>query len=211
MIQHQFDKAILQGDVVANVSKAMIAVRDCFPPNMPVVLSFHLGQPEKDPVTGRVLKDENPHAHGWLCDHVWNLETGAWGEKHPLTSTVQGLSDLRKKMDAAVLQATGTMFGDQAKKLDPARPKRDVFTKRQAHWTKHFHGRQDEFLSGAFLAGITNKHEKEAMRQFIEQRRYDVDKIRRANQMTQEKAEHRAELQRLMIANKGPRLEQKVA
>jgi|GEM_PF-4730944 len=216
MIQHQFDKVILQGDVVANVSKAMIAIRDCFPPNMPVVLSFHLGQPKKDPATGRVLKDENgeniyenPHAHGWLADRLWDYESAEWGDISPLTSTVQGLSELRKKMDAAVLQATGTIFGDQAKKLDPGRPKRDVFTKRQAYWTKQFHGRQDEFLSGAFLAEITNKHEKEAMRQFIEQRKYDVAKIRKAEQLTQEKAEHRNELALLMKTNKVARHERK--
>lgn len=200
MFQHQFDKAILTDpDAVAKISAAMKAVRDCFPPNMPVMLSFHLDK-----------KQDNPHIHGWLSDRVWDSANSTWGEVSPMTTTVKGMSELRKKIDQAVLSSTGMTFGNQAKKLDPLRPKRDMFTKRQAYWTQKYRGRQDEFLKGDFLSEISNQYEREAMRQFVAQRRYDVEMMQKANLLKQEKAEHRQQLSQIRTTQKGARQERRV-
>ena len=217
MVQQQLDKSILTDpDRVEKIKAAMKAFRDSFPPNIPLVLSFHLDKPKKDPETGKIMLDqtgeviyENPHIHGWMLDIEWDLKKNEWGKRSAAVGTAAGLAELHKKVNAAILHTTGSAFGDQAKKHDPARPARSQFTKRQSYWTQQYRGRQEEFLSGKFLDQITNPYEKEAMRQFVEQRRYDVEMMRKANLLTQEKDAHRQELELIRRIQKVPRQERR--
>lgn len=187
MFQMPLDKSLLNDpDGEEKMIAAVQAVRDCFPSNMPVVLSVHFDKEEN-----------NPHIHGWIYDRVWDVECNEWGKIHPLTTTREGLSKLRRDVDAAILRTTGTMFGDQRKKLDPERPVQTQFTKRQAFWVQHFRGRQDEMLTGAFLEKIRNPYEREAMRQFVEVRKYDLGKLRAENRQKQKNREWAAKAKEL--------------
>ena len=199
MFQQQLDKSLLTDpDAEQKIIAAVKAVRDCFPDNMPVVLSVHFDK-----------QGNNPHIHGWVYDRIWDFEKNTWGEVSPLTTTVKGNSDLRKMIDVAILKSTGVLFGNQEKKCDPERPKRTMFTKRQGYWTQQFRGRQDEFLKGDFLKLISNPYEREAMRQLIVQRKYDNAKSQSVFEAKKRKQQYRAELHEHLQEDKIKRMERK--
>ena len=197
MVQYQLPLSVLKGaDSEQKLVAAIKAIRDTFPPNIPLVLSIHF---DKDP------EKPNPHIHGWFHDREFDLEKGEWGKLSPITTTREGLRNLHKRVDAAVLKAIGDSFGDQTKKYDPLRPKRTVFTKRQSYWTQAL--KPSELLKGDFLETIKNPYEREAMRQLIETRRYDVAKLEAKRALEREKEAHRAELKKLMKETKTQRFE----
>lgn len=199
MVQYQLPLSVLAGpDSEQKLIAAVKAVRDAFPPNIPLVLSIHF---DRDP------EKPNPHIHGWFHDREFDVEKGEWGKLSPITKSCEGLRNLHKRVDAAVLKAIGDSFGDQTKKYDPLRPVRTVFTKRQSYWVQAFRGKQDEFLKGDFLETIKSPHEREAMRQLVEARRYDVAKRQAKSALEREKENHWFEMKKVMQETKSQRLE----
>ncbi len=185
IFQHQLDKSLLDDpDAVEKIKAAVIAVRDCFPKNMPLVLTFHRGKPARDKATGVLMLDKygekiykEPHLQGWVCDRTWNKELGAWNKEHEILD-IGGIGQLRKSVDEAVLKATGTVFGDPTKKLDPNRPKRTVYNKqvnaRVSYWSKTLS--HADMAAGKAIKLEQNPLAKEALRQFVAQVRYDDNK-----------------------------------
>lgn len=151
-------------DGAEKIKAAVRAVRDCFPENLPVVLTVHFDK-----------KTHNPHIQGWLSEREWDGEKGCWDKPHPLLDTAAGLKTLWADVAHAVTEATGASFNrDRAN--DPLRPKRTVFHPRTAYWVQQLP--HAELLKGDFLRYEQNLKAREALRQLVEQARYDREHVR---------------------------------
>lgn len=158
-------------DGAEKIKAAVIAVRDCFPSNLPVVLTVHFDK-----------KTHNPHIQGWLSEKAWDSEKCCWDKPHELLDTAVGLQKLWQNVAKAVTNATGTSF-NRDKSADPLRPKRTVFHPRTAYWVQQLP--HEELLKGDFLQLELNPKAREAARQLIEQARYDHEIDRHDKATTQ--------------------------
>ena len=150
-------------DGAEKIMAAVLAVRDCFPANLPVVLTVHFDR-----------SGQNPHIQGWVSEKTWNSESGTWDKPLDLLDTSAGLQKLWADVAQAVKAATGESF-DRDKSDDPLRPKRTVFHPRTAYWMQQYiHA---DLIKGDFLRLEQNAKAREATRQLIEQVRYDENKL----------------------------------
>ena len=145
------------------IKAAVLAVRDCFPATLPVVLTVHFDK-----------SGQNPHIQGWISEKAWNIEAGGWDKPHELLDTAAGLKKLWVQVAEAVKGATGASF-KRDKVDDPFRPKRTVFHPRTAYWVQQY--KHDVLVKGDFLPLEQNPKAREAARQLIEQVRYDEHKL----------------------------------
>lgn len=187
--QHQLDKSILNlpaDELEEKIRASLVAVRSCFPENIPLVLTFHLGK------TG-----QEPHIQGWVCDKMWDSETKSWTKDWEGLDK-GGLGDLRRQVDKAVAEAVGCGFGDASKKLDSNRPKITIWdekvTARRKYWLTHLS--REEYMAGKGIELEQNALVKEAMRQHVAQASYDDQKVL----VQQRKAKEQAQLRRLSMA-----------
>jgi hypothetical protein len=150
-------------DGAEKIKAAVLAVRDCFPPTLPVVLTVHFDR-----------SGQNPHIQGWVSEKEWNSESGTWEKPHELLDTAAGLQKLWVDVSKAVKNATGVSF-NRDKLDDPLRPKRTVFHPRTAYWVQQY--KHDVLIKGDFLPLEQNPKAREAARQLIEQVRYDEHKL----------------------------------
>jgi len=149
-------------DGAEKIKAAVLAVRNCFPSNLPLVLTVH------------VDGGHNPHLQGWLSEKTWNVENKCWDKPHELLDTAAGLEKLWGDVAKAVTDATGTSFNRNTTD-DPVRPKRTVFHPRTAYWVQQY--KHDDLITGDFLRLEQNPKAREAVRQLVEQVRYDRDKM----------------------------------
>ena len=145
------------------ITAAVLAVRDCFPSALPVVLTVHFDK-----------KGNNPHIQGWLSEKAWNSSSGTWDKPHEMLDTPAGLQKLWVDVAEAVKTATGTSF-NRDKSDDPLRPKRTVFHPRTAYWVQQY--KHADLIKGDFLQLEQNAKAREATRQLIEQVKYDENKL----------------------------------
>ncbi len=158
-----FPKSVLTDpDGAEKIKKAVLAVRDCFPPNLPLVLTVHFDK-----------QGNNPHIQGWVSSKSWNLEKGCWDKPHELVDTPAGLAKLWVSVEQAVHSATGSSF-NRVKEDDPLRPVRTVFHPKTSFFVQQYS--RTELLKGDFLAHEQHSVAKEAARQLVEQLRYDDHK-----------------------------------
>ncbi len=150
-------------DGAEKIKAAVLAVRDCFPATLPVVLTVHFDK-----------SGQNPHIQGWISEKAWNIEAGCWDKPHELLDTAAGLKKLWVEVAEAVKGATGASF-NRDKVNDPLRPKRTVFHPRTAYWVQQY--KHDVLVKGDFLSLEQNPKAREAARQLIEQVRYDEHKL----------------------------------
>ncbi len=150
-------------DGAEKIKAAVLAVRDCFPATLPVVLTVHFDR-----------SGQNPHIQGWISEKAWNIEAGCWDKPHELLDTAAGLKKLWVEVAEAVKGATGASF-NRDKVDDPLRPKRTVFHPRTAYWVQQY--KHDVLIKGDFLPLEQNPKAREAARQLIEQVRYDEHKL----------------------------------
>lgn len=150
-------------DGTEKIKAAVLAVRDCFPATLPVVLTVHFDK-----------SGQNPHIQGWISEKAWNIDAGGWDKPHELLDTAAGLKKLWVEVAEAVKGATGASF-NRDKVNDPLRPKRTVFHARTAYWVQQY--KHDVLIKGDFLPLEQNPKAREAARQLIEQVRYDKHKL----------------------------------
>jgi len=150
-------------DGAEKIKAAVLAVRDCFPATLPVVLTVHFDR-----------SGQNPHIQGWISEKAWNIEAGCWDKPHELLDTAAGLKKLWVEVAEAVKGATGASF-NRDKVDDPLRPKRTVFHPRTAYWVQQY--KHDVLIKGDFLPLEQNPKAREAARQLIEQVKYDENKL----------------------------------
>ena len=150
-------------DGAEKIKAAVLAVRDCFPATLPVVLTVHFDK-----------SGQNPHIQGWISEKAWNIEARCWDKPHELLDTAAGLKKLWVQVAEAVKGATGASF-NRDKVDDPFRPKRTVFHPRTAYWVQQY--KHDVLIKGDFLHLEQNPKAREAARQLIEQVRYDEHKL----------------------------------
>lgn len=150
-------------DGAEKIKAAVLAVRDCFPVSLPIVLTVHFDK-----------SGQNPHIQGWVSEKAWNSESGTWDKPHELLDTAAGLQKLWVDVAQAVKNATGVSF-NRDKVNDPLRPKRTVFHPRTAYWVQQY--KHDVLIKGDFLPLEQNPKAREAARQLIEQVRYDEHKL----------------------------------
>lgn len=155
-------------DGAEKIKAAVLAVRDCFPKNLPLVLTVHFDK-----------KSHNPHVQGWVSEKAWDSEKGCWEKPHELLDTAAGLQKLWQDVAQAVTNATGTAF-NRDKASDPERPKRTVFHPRTAYWVQQLP--HSELLKGDFLKLEQNPKAREATRQLIVQVRYDQAALQQSNE-----------------------------
>jgi len=157
-------KALLTDpDGAEKIKVAVLAVRDCFPATLPVVLTVHFDK-----------SGQNPHIQGWISEKAWNIEAGGWDKPHELLDTAAGLKKLWVEVAEAVKGATGASF-NRGKVDDPLRPKRTVFHLRTAYWMQQY--KHSTLIKGDFLHLEQNPKAREAARQLIEQVKYDENKL----------------------------------
>ncbi len=145
------------------IKAAVLAVRDCFPANLPLVLTVHFDK-----------KGNNPHVQGWVSEKEWNREKGCWDKPTELLDTPAGLQKLWADVAQAVKDATGASF-NRDKAEDPLRPTRTVFHPRTAYWMQQY--THADLIKGDFLRLEQNTKAREATRQLIEQVKYDENKL----------------------------------
>lgn len=150
-------------DGAEKIKAAVLAVRDCFPPTLPVVLTVHFDR-----------SGQNPHVQGWISEKAWNSESGTWDKPHEMLDTPSGLQKLWVDVAKAVENATGASF-NRDKSDDPLRPRRTMFHPRTAYWMQQY--RHSDLMTGNFLQLEQNAKVREATRQLIEQVRYDENKL----------------------------------
>jgi hypothetical protein len=150
-------------DGAEKIKAAVLAVRDCFPANLPLMLTVHFDR-----------SGQNPHIQGWVSEKEWNSESGIWDKPLALLDTPSGLQKLWVDVAKAVENATGASF-NRDKADDPLRPKRTVFHPRTAYWVQQY--RHSDLIKGDFLQLEQNTKAREATRQLIEQVRYDENKL----------------------------------
>ena len=150
-------------DCAEKIKAAVLAVRDCFPPALPVVLTVHFDR-----------SGQNPHIQGWLSEKEWNSNSGTWDKPHEILDTPAGLQKLWVDVAEAVKTATGTSFNSN-KTDDPFRPIRTVFHPRTAYWMQQY--QHSDLMKGDFLQLEQNAKAREATRQLIEQVKYDENKL----------------------------------
>ena len=154
---------LIDPDGAEKIMAAVLAVRDCFPANLPVVLTVHFDR-----------SGQNPHIQGWVSAKSWNSENGTWDKPLALLDTPAGLQKLWVDVTKAVTDATGASF-NRDKSDDPLRPKRTVFHPRTAYWMQQY--THADLIKGTFLQLEQNAKAREATRQLIEQVRYDENKL----------------------------------
>jgi hypothetical protein len=154
---------LTDSDGAEKIKAAVLAVRDCFPSTLPIVLTVHFDK-----------SGQNPHIQGWLSEKTWNNEAGCWGKPHELLDTSAGLQKLWVDVAQAVKDATGTSF-NRNNTDDPLRPKRTVFHPRTSYWVQQY--QHADLIKGDFLRLEQNPKAREATRQLIEQVRYDRNKL----------------------------------
>ena len=150
-------------DCAEKIKAAVLAVRDCFPPALPVVLTVHFDR-----------SGQNPHIQGWLSEKEWNSSSGTWDKPTKLLDTPAGLQKLWVDVAKAVESATGASF-NRYKSDDPLRPKRTVFHPRTAYWVQQY--KHADLIKGDFLQLEQNAKAREATRQLIAQVKYDENKL----------------------------------
>jgi hypothetical protein len=150
-------------DGAEKIKAAVLAVRDCFPANLPLVLTVHFDK-----------KGNNPHIQGWVSEKAWNSSSSTWDKPHELLDTAAGLQKLWVDVAKAVENAAGVSF-NRDKVDDPFRPKRTIFHPRTAYWMQQY--RHSDLIKGDFLKLEQNAKAREATRQLIEQVRYDEHKL----------------------------------
>ena len=123
---------------VEKIKAAVLAVRDCFPPTLPIVLTVHFDK-----------SGQNPHIQGWLSEKEWNREKGCWDKPHEMLDTPAGLQKLWVDVAEAVKGATGASFS-RDKSDDPLRPKRTVFHPRTAYWVQQY--KHADLIKAGYLA-----------------------------------------------------------
>ena len=150
-------------DGAEKIKAAVLAVRDCFPVSLPVVLTVHFDK-----------SGNNPHIQGWLSEKEWNSNSGTWDKPHEMLDTPAGLQKLWVDVAEAVKTATGASF-NRGNTNDPLRPKRSVFHPRTAYWVQQY--KHADLIKGDFLHLEQNAKAREATKQLIEQVKYDENKL----------------------------------
>lgn len=167
IFQHQLNRSLLTDlNRDEKLKAAAIAFRNCFPKNLPVVITLHFGK-----------NGNNPHFQGWVCDRLWDSKLNTWGKDAEILD-VGGLGAFRKKVEDEILRTTGTVFGDPTKKLDLERPKRTIYDKysnsRVAYYNKTY--THADMVAGKVIEFEPNSIAREALRQHVAQVRYDDTK-----------------------------------
>lgn len=137
----------------ANVELIAKAIRDLFPNNVPMMLTVHTGD-----------KNKNLHLQGWFCDRAWDADKHDWTSPLAQFRTKAGLSEFRSRVDA-VLAEHGAVW-----KRDPNAPKRTVFHPAKSQFMKSLS--HDELLKGEFLKDIQNPKLRDCLAEEIAIARY---------------------------------------
>ncbi|GEM_PF-3500448 len=147
----------LPNHVAGHVDQIAKKVRDLFPSNVPMMVTIHTGDNNK-----------NLHLQGWFCERAWDEKAQNWTKPLDQFRTKTGLSEFRAKVDTVLSECGATW------KHDPDAPKRTVFHPAKSQFMKSL--THDELLKGEFLETIENPKLKLCLREEIEIARYHESK-----------------------------------
>ena len=128
-------------------------VRDLFPASVPMVITVHTGD-----------DDKNLHLQGWFSEKPWNADNKSWGSPLHQFRTKEGLSEFRGRVDK-VLSDFEAVWSK-----DPEAPKRTVFHPAKSQFMKSMS--HAELLKGDFLETVQNPKLKQCLTEEVEIARY---------------------------------------
>ncbi len=143
----------LPNSSVGNVEQIAKQIRDLFPSNVPMMVTIHTGD-----------KNRNLHLQGWFCERAWDADKLNWSKPLDQFRTKAGLSEFRSRIDA-VLAECGAVW-----KHDPNAPKRTVFHPAKSQFMKSLS--HEELLKGNFLKDVQNPKLRACLTEEVEIARY---------------------------------------